>query len=178
MSFPHMVCDAEGEEIPSNELDCPLNCVAGVLVGKSGQVGDTAECPYHDGALDADKKPRRIRRKPAFKIGDRVRILLPAWKGKIGIITEHKPNEDYEWEVSIPDHKWPVPCWGQEMELVKRYLVPINYSGLSHYVVDAASLDEAEETAKELFKEGDEGTSCGNEFETIDSVGTIEEVKP
>lgn len=54
-----------------------------------------------------------------FKIGDKVILLLPAYKGQKGIITGVKSG-DYDFEVNTETkngYKNTVPVWREEIEL-------------------------------------------------------------
>jgi hypothetical protein len=51
-----------------------------------------------------------------------------------------------------------------------KYAVCIRYHGISHYVVDASSPEEAEEMAREMYLNGEPETPLGGEFEEIDGM--------
>lgn len=58
-----------------------------------------------------------------------------------------------------------------------RYEVNIVYKGQKNYVLRTTSLDEAEDIAANLFKEGDNGTFLGTEYEEIQNV-VSKEIEP
>ena len=57
-----------------------------------------------------------------------------------------------------------------------KYCVPIVYTGLENYIVEAETPEKAKALAKAAFKNGEKGTSLGNEWEEIDRFGDVEEI--
>ena len=57
-----------------------------------------------------------------------------------------------------------------------RFCVPIVARRQVNYIVDTADKAEAEQAAIDRFKEGFYPDVCGNEWEEIERVGTIEPV--
>jgi hypothetical protein len=51
-----------------------------------------------------------------------------------------------------------------------RYEVRVVYRGLSNFIVEAATPEEAKEKAREMFNNGEEAPVLGNEWEEIDTV--------
>lgn len=58
-----------------------------------------------------------------------------------------------------------------------KYCVPIVSRGLSNFLVEANNTEEAKEEAIRQFNNGEIPASCGNEWEEIEQVGEIEEVR-
>jgi len=56
-----------------------------------------------------------------------------------------------------------------------KYEVPIVYVGQSNYIIEAASPEEAEQKARDRFKEGDDPDVLGRE--DILGIGIIQEVE-
>lgn len=55
--------------------------------------------------------------------------------------------------------------------------VPIVYKGQVNYIVEAPTAEAASAKAEAQFKGGDSPAPLGNEWETIDHIGEIEEIK-
>jgi hypothetical protein len=58
-----------------------------------------------------------------------------------------------------------------------KYCVPIVYTGLSNFIVETSSEEEAIEKARQQFAEGDVPDLLGNEYEDIERVGDVEIVE-
>jgi hypothetical protein len=57
------------------------------------------------------------------------------------------------------------------------YEVPIVYRGQSNYIVEADSPEEAERIAKNRYHAADPPDELGNEWEEIERIGEVSEVK-
>jgi hypothetical protein len=55
-----------------------------------------------------------------------------------------------------------------------RFIVPIHYTGLAHFSVEAATSEDAKEQARIAFGEGKDEVALGSEYEEIERVGTPE----
>jgi hypothetical protein len=60
---------------------------------------------------------------------------------------------------------------------IKTFEVPVCYRGQTNYIVVASSKDEAEKIARARFENGENGDVPIIEFEKIDRIGEIEEIK-
>ena len=58
-----------------------------------------------------------------------------------------------------------------------KYCVPVYFTGMDNFIVEAATPSEARDKARELFNGGEQPDECGNEYHTIDAVGTPELVQ-
>jgi hypothetical protein len=58
-----------------------------------------------------------------------------------------------------------------------KFCVPVIYSGLSNFIVEADNKEEAETKARELFRGGETPDMLGNEYENVESIGEIEQLK-
>jgi hypothetical protein len=54
-----------------------------------------------------------------------------------------------------------------------RFEVPIVYKGQCNFIVEASSIEEAENIAEEMFNNGDRPDKLGNEWEKIDRIGEV-----
>jgi hypothetical protein len=61
---------------------------------------------------------------------------------------------------------------------LSKFVVPICYSGLSNFIVEASTKDEALDLASEKFKNGETPEMLGNEYEDIGTIGEIERLPP
>jgi len=69
--------------------------------------------------------------------------------------------------------------WGsslREVMMMATYIVPIIFKGQDNFIVEAGSLREAEDKARSRFNDGDSPDKCGNEWQEIDRIGTIETI--
>ena len=57
------------------------------------------------------------------------------------------------------------------------YEVPIVYKGKCNYIVEASSEQEAEEFARSAWRNGEEPTELGNEWEEIDRIGVVTKIE-
>ena len=57
------------------------------------------------------------------------------------------------------------------------FCVPIVVKSMVNYIVEAASVEEAKQLAKQKWENGISPDDCGNEWEVIDRIGDIEEVE-
>jgi hypothetical protein len=57
-----------------------------------------------------------------------------------------------------------------------KYEVPIIYTGLANFIVEADSPEEAKEKAKLKFNGGEPEDTLGNEWEEFDHFGNVEEM--
>lgn len=57
-----------------------------------------------------------------------------------------------------------------------KYEVPIVYRGLSTYIVEATSPEEATRKALRKFENGEVADPLGNEWEEVERVGEVEQV--
>jgi hypothetical protein len=60
---------------------------------------------------------------------------------------------------------------------MKKYEVPIVYRGQCTFIVEAETPEQASDVAVAKFKDGDEPDVLDNEWEEVDRIGTIEEVR-
>jgi hypothetical protein len=60
---------------------------------------------------------------------------------------------------------------------VAKYNVPIVYKGQVNYIVEAESVEEAEELAREQWSTGEKPVELGNEWEKIERFGVVEPVE-
>ena len=58
-----------------------------------------------------------------------------------------------------------------------KFAVPIIYVGQVNYIVDASSVEEAEELAREQWSNGEKPVKLGNEWEKIERFGVVEPVE-
>lgn len=58
----------------------------------------------------------------------------------------------------------------------KKYCVPIVYVGLSNFIVEGDSWEDAVSKATDEFNNGGTPELLGNEYERVERVGTVEEV--
>jgi hypothetical protein len=54
-----------------------------------------------------------------------------------------------------------------------RFEVPIVYKGQCNFIVEASSIEEAENIARKMFNNGDRPDELGNEWEKIDRIGEV-----
>lgn len=57
-----------------------------------------------------------------------------------------------------------------------KYEVPIVYKGQVNFIVAADSKEQADQIARDRFRNNDKADTLGNEWEEIDRVGEIEEL--
>jgi hypothetical protein len=60
-----------------------------------------------------------------------------------------------------------------------KYCVPIVYRGLSNFIVEAESFEQAKVMAREAFAHGKntaQEVPLGNEWEQIEKIGVVEEI--
>jgi hypothetical protein len=57
-----------------------------------------------------------------------------------------------------------------------KFVVPIIYEGMSNFIVEAETKEEAEEAARTAFREGAEPDKLCNEWEHIRKTGQIEQI--
>jgi hypothetical protein len=57
-----------------------------------------------------------------------------------------------------------------------KYEVPIIYVGLSNFIVEAETEEQAREKARLKFRGGEQPDVLGNEWEEIERIGEIQEV--
>lgn len=60
---------------------------------------------------------------------------------------------------------------------MKRWEVPIVYKGQINYIVAADTAEEAADIAADKFKGNDKADALGNEWEEIETVGAVVEIK-
>ena len=60
---------------------------------------------------------------------------------------------------------------------MKKFEVPVIYKGLTNYIVEAETPEEASRKANQLFRNSEGSVDLGNEWEEIDHVGEIKEVQ-
>ena len=61
---------------------------------------------------------------------------------------------------------------------MKKYIVPIIYRGLNNYVVEAPNPEEAVKLATIMYQDDEPPTPCSHDWEEIDHIGEVEELKP
>ena len=59
-----------------------------------------------------------------------------------------------------------------------KYAVPVVYRGLNTYIIEASSPEEAREKALIEYQEGEPGCPLASDWEEVERVGDIEEIKP
>jgi hypothetical protein len=59
-----------------------------------------------------------------------------------------------------------------------KYVVPIVYRGLNTYIIEAPSPEEAREKALAEYQDGEPGVLFASDWEEVDRVGDIKEIKP
>ena len=52
-----------------------------------------------------------------------------------------------------------------------KYIVPVYYTGLDHFIVEASTPEEAVEEARNSFQAGDPPAPTGSEYEDFDHAG-------
>jgi hypothetical protein len=76
-------------------------------------------------------------------------------------------NKHFEFDHKTKALKEVKPKRGKK----KTYEVPIVYRGLTNFIVEATSKEEAEKIARAKFNDGAAGDDLGNEFEEIEGIG-------
>lgn len=52
-----------------------------------------------------------------------------------------------------------------------KYVVPVYYTGLDHFIVEASTPEEAVEKARDSFKAGNPPTPTGSKYEDFERAG-------
>lgn len=60
-----------------------------------------------------------------------------------------------------------------EVFAMAKYEVPVVYKGQCNFIVEASSIEEAENMARRMFNNGDRPDELGNEWEKIDWIGEV-----